>query len=329
MGHTSIGIALPIGQCKELLKRTQHAVHKTCPSAPVISGPRFTRTFEGHYAGYGLDPVYAYRVSERAHAHLHMPVRYSFVWPQAFFAAYQLTTDRFTSALQESCCVLQRTYTLPMPSWLAESGQWTNTQPADLNGSGSWRCAKLDRVRDLWWHFIIPASQCAALFKFCGLTGVRPFEAVRIRREQAAEDGSRVSIEGKSNVAHPAFRTIVVPRGSDFEVSQHRKTNRTWLFEKTDGSPFVVEDLENVIKDTGTHLSWQPYDIPAVYSLRHLYRSHLLRCGVPFHVINYQMGHQSEGMNLYDPYLDCKRIDAAALLEPAVHQLQVEFDIPF
>ncbi|NJM40744.1 MAG: tyrosine-type recombinase/integrase [Anaerolineae bacterium] len=300
------------------------ALREQIPHVQHLSSARLAVSFDGHYAGLGLDPIHRFYVQDRTVQHLHMPLIYSYIQPDHFHANCIDAHHSFVSVLHEECVGIARMRPLPVPGWLAD--QHPIAAPfGSTVGWGSWRCAQPQAIAQLLElaHALPPRFETFILLMV--LTGLRPFEGTRLRPHHLSADGKWLAVDGKDNVFHSAHRVIPICDWLQPHLLKLRNTEASWLFENLDGSPLDVSDVEKAIQQLA--LDHWLSSLPDLYSLRHAYRSSLLTMDVPYVAANYSMGHQCEGTNLFDPFLNVPSLDLTAIVERVACELMQHYQI--
>jgi integrase len=226
-----------------------------------------------------------------------------------------------------------------------------NNEP-DTSYCGSWRVIRTDIVQQIihvladnlidpmdWdcglteqqWHQNALARWSAVVMAL--LMGLRTFEIPRILVRHLDLPGSWLAISGKARGEDAAYRRIPIlseisPLLSQLSqlAIQRQKAHIFGFYDQTGiWKPATSNALEEILENI-SHVLRLPY-APAFYGLRHCFRSNMLEQGVPEHLLNYLMGHQSRGVEAFNPYLERSLSDLARVYRMAARKMEQKYAI--
>jgi len=165
------------------------------------------------------------------------------------------------------------------------------------------------------------------------LAGPRPFEFRRIRSNHIDLNGLWLSLHGKPHVSRPAFRRIpllpeLVPPVKALLGDCPDPTGRHKLGLFNDKGEFMrltTRQLNEILVKAGNVVGMEL--APDFYSLRHRFRTDMLACAMPEHLLTYLMGHESRGIESRNIYLERSLDDLVPRYYQCARQLAERYGI--
>jgi integrase len=163
---------------------------------------------------------------------------------------------------------------------------------------------------------------------------MRPFEIVRLKRQNLDLDGLWLAVHGKPHAIRLAFRRVpILPEllpafHAVLEIRGRVALSSNLIgFYGRDGGWQAVEQasLENIPFEASQRAGVPV--APDLYSLRHRFRTDMLANGMSEHHLNYLMGHESRGTESYSVYLDRMLDDLVAVYQPMARQLAIRYGL--
>jgi hypothetical protein len=317
---------------------------------PVLRPSNFTRSFDAYYAAFGMRGEYRHMVSERERYWLEMPLRYSLIGSDQVHGVHSPACNRLEYEISNEQASL----------YLGNATAHTEGmhKPAfhgclpETMYMGSWHVPRLDIVRKIVCvlqdgliqpqqsnPFLSPAqARHNALTSWfvvalALLAGPRPFEIRRIRSNHLDLNGLWLSLRGKPHVSRPAFRRIpllpeLVPQVKALLRNYPDLMGRYKLGLFNDNGEFTgltTRELNGILAKAG-HVAGMDL-APDFYSLRHRFRTDMLACAMPEHILTYLMGHESRGIESRSIYLERSLDDLVPLYCQCARQLAGRYGI--
>ncbi len=332
----------------KIFEQITNSIREFIPDYPTLRPANFVRSFEAYYASLGLRGEYRFYLSERARYVLEMPLRYSQITSaqvyKAHCAAYEkfdhLITNERMAVLGYSPVNQSKSQPLHEPgllnykrfgSWHVVRSDITSTMIATLlramDQPNGWY-SQLTEEQSKYNILVMLLSLLLAL-----LLGLRPFEIIRIRPRHLDLENHWLAVHGKPHVSRPAFRRLPIPiliRELLSHILKKREISPSGTLLGLYNSKGVWKALtqKNLFAAIQTICIHAELSIaPDLYSFRHRFRTDMLAAGIPEHLLNYLMGHETRGAESVNIFMERSLTDLEPTYTAAVQKLIAKYGI--
>jgi len=305
---------------KAFFKELSSFLARWHPDWPSIRPSHLRKSFEAHYGDCGLGRVPMFYISGIIRDEDEMPLRYSLVPSRWLAKKHQEAEREFRLRVLRAYREMAHRAHTPWPDlpWTEEAMN-SFRLPRKATYFGTWHHPYLQNVRKVLEELRLLVSDpdpdtahnalvTLAVFLLGALCGIRPFEAVNLKRAWLDFEAGMITVKGKDNFARESWRQVPLP-GEIAPLLEHLTTKGSpgealAFHMKAFGKPIrpTVGLVNEWIVKAGDRAGLARDQIFDAYSLRHFFRTQAMLLGFDEETINALMGHQPAGRELFNPY---------------------------
>jgi integrase len=325
-----------------LIRKLNSFASRWHPDWPPIRASQFQRTaFHRYVARYGLDPVYAWFITDYTIHFLEMPLRYSLVHADNLNKAYWQAFRKLQVDLIETYRIawdgrFPLVTSLCNPDWDEEDLPTSDLCFGTPHHPKPEILARLfhglmQLCRDENPRIAHNAQVTLVLLLLTISAGIRPTEQTSTLEGWIDLEGETYSVRGKSNFDHESYRRLGLPsecmpllmrvlRECRLMANSDAFRPAFWMFEQDEPVPARSDLIKACLLEAGRRAGLADDQIPSHHSMRHFFRSFAL-ARIPFDAVNALMGHQSTGRERFNPFLphplaDCANLESNPTSDP-------------